>query len=83
MMAETIMPTIQSIRFNLTDFAKIAIAGGREGETSDFCMPCGVCRQVMAEFCDPDLILVLGKPGAHKEYRLSDVLPFIFTAKEL
>ena len=64
-------------------FAKLAIAGGREGEVSEFCSPCGVCRQVMAEFCDPDFILVLGRPGAHREYRLSEVLPFIFTGKEL
>ena len=64
-------------------FAKLAIAGGREGETSEFCSPCGVCRQVMAEFCDQDFILVLGSPDAHREYRLSDVLPYTFTAKEL
>ena len=64
-------------------FAKLAIAGGREGEVSEFCSPCGVCRQVMAEFCDPDFILVLGRPGAHREYRLSEVLPFTFTGKEL
>ena len=66
-----------------TEFAKLAIAGGRVGEISDFCAPCGVCRQVMAEFCDGDFILVLGKPGDHKEYRLSEVLPFMFTKKEL
>ncbi|MBQ6550782.1 MAG: phosphopentomutase [Lachnospiraceae bacterium] len=65
------------------NFAKLAIAGGREGETSDFCSPCGVCRQVMAEFCAPDFILVLGSVRGHKEYRLSEVLPFMFTNKEL
>ncbi len=64
-------------------FAKIAIAGGREGEDGDFCAPCGVCRQVMAEFCDPDFILLLGKPGDVKEYRLSEVLPFMFTGESL
>ncbi|MBR6349476.1 MAG: phosphopentomutase [Lachnospiraceae bacterium] len=65
------------------EFAKIAIVGGRDGEISDFCAPCGVCRQVMAEFCDEDFIVILGRPGAHREYRLSEVLPFIFTKKEL
>ena len=64
-------------------FAKLAIAGGREGEISEFCSPCGVCRQVMAEFCEPDFILVLGNPDVHREYRLSDVLPYTFTGKEL
>ena len=65
------------------DFVKIAIAGGREGEVSDFCSPCGVCRQVMAEFCDEDFILVLGGPKGVKEYRLGEILPAMFTKKEL
>ena len=64
-------------------FVKIAIAGGREGEVSDFCSPCGVCRQVMAEFCDEDFILVLGGPKGVKEYRLDEILPEMFTKKEL
>lgn len=64
-------------------FAKIAIAGGREGELSPFCAPCGVCRQVMAEFCDEDFIVILGSPDNYREYRLSEVLPFMFTKKEL
>ena len=64
-------------------FAKIAIAGGKEGEVSSFCSPCGVCRQVMAEFCDEDFILVLGGPDKIQEYRLSEILPDMFTKKEL
>ena len=64
-------------------FAKIAIAGGREGEIADFCAPCGVCRQVMAEFCDKDFILVLGGPAGVGEYRLEEVLPEMFTKNEL
>ncbi len=64
-------------------FAKIAIAGGREGEISSFCAPCGVCRQVMAEFCDEDFILVLGGLDEVREYRLSEILPEMFTKKEL
>ncbi len=64
-------------------FAKIAIVGGKEGETADCCPPCGVCRQVMAEFCGPDFIVILGKPGAYREYRLSELLPESFTPKNL
>jgi cytidine deaminase len=64
-------------------FKKIAIAGGREGEVSEFCSPCGVCRQVMAEFCDEDFILVLGGPQGVREYRLAEILPAMFTKKEL
>ena len=36
------------------DFEAIAIAGGPEGKVKDFCPPCGVCRQVMSEFCKKD-----------------------------
>ena len=65
------------------EFEKIAIVGGREGETADFCAPCGVCRQVLAEFCSEDFLLLLGSPQHYETYRLSEVLPFAFTKKEL
>ncbi|MBQ5950757.1 MAG: cytidine deaminase [Lachnospiraceae bacterium] len=64
-------------------FAKIAVAGGREGETPEFCPPCGVCRQVMSEFCDENFIVVLGGPDGVKEYRLGDLLPEMFTKADL
>ena len=65
------------------EFSKIAIVGGKSGETADLCPPCGVCRQVMAEFCSPDFIVILGKPGAFREYRLSELLPVSFTPRDL
>ncbi|MBQ1378130.1 MAG: phosphopentomutase [Lachnospiraceae bacterium] len=65
------------------EFARLAIVGGKKGETSPFCAPCGVCRQVMAEFCGPEFNVVLGRPGRYKEYRLSELLPVMFTPKDL
>lgn len=42
------------------DFEAIAIVGGKHGATDrDFCYPCGVCRQVMSEFCDGDFKIIL------------------------
>ena len=41
------------------EFAAIAIVGGPRGPLTEYCSPCGVCRQVMAEFCDPDEFLVI------------------------
>lgn len=57
------------------DFRKIAIVGGKEGENPDFCAPCGVCRQVMAEFCQDDFQIVLGTTDNIRVYNLKDILP--------
>ena len=38
-----------------SDFIKIAVVGGKDGKVENHSFPCGVCRQVMAEFCAPDL----------------------------
>lgn len=61
------------------DFTAIAIAGGMEGEELTDCAPCGVCRQVMMEFCGPDFEIILAK--SEKEYqvvRLGELLPMGF-----
>ncbi len=65
------------------EFEAIAIVGGKEGETAEFCSPCGVCRQVMAEFCAPDFRVLLGNEEHFEAYTLDMVLPFSFTGKDL
>lgn len=56
------------------DFVTIAIAG----RSDDFCVPCGVCRQVMMEFA-PDLtIICLNKKGESKTFKLKELLPYGF-----
>ena len=65
------------------DFAAIAVAGGREGEAGDVCAPCGICRQVMAEFCASDFEIVLGPESDIKVYRLDEILPLSFTKDNL
>ncbi|MEE3420901.1 MAG: cytidine deaminase [Lachnospiraceae bacterium] len=62
------------------DFRAIAIVGGKNRIPSDLCPPCGVCRQVMMEFCDPrDFIILLGKsPKTYKTYTLAELLPLGF-----
>lgn len=65
------------------EFECIAIVGGRDGEISPFCAPCGVCRQVMSEFCDENFVLVLGTPDNFKTYKFSEIMPFTFTNSEL
>ena len=65
------------------EFSAIAVVGGRRGEVSPFCAPCGVCRQVLTEFCATDLAVVLGTPEEFKVYTLGELLPFSFTGSEL
>lgn len=62
------------------DFEAIAIVGGENGELKDYCPPCGVCRQVMMEFCDPKTFkVILGKSAEeYREYTLEEILPLGF-----
>ncbi len=60
------------------DFKAIAIVGGKDGEITDFCYPCGVCRQVMAEFCDGDFEIITTDSKEIKSYKLSELLPEAF-----
>lgn len=67
-------------------FRAIAIVGGpKESEPGDFCPPCGVCRQVMTEFCDPETFRIVLMNGAGEiwEYLLKELLPLGFTGKAL
>lgn len=64
------------------EFSAIAIVGGPAGkEPEEFCPPCGVCRQVMMEFCDPESFkILLGKQDmAIQEYSLKELLPLGFS----
>ena len=65
-------------------FRCIAIAGGREGEPSrTFCAPCGVCRQVMAEFCEEDFQIILTDGENMRIYTWKELLPEPFGPKNL
>lgn len=67
-------------------FAAIAIAGGPKGaEKLPFAFPCGVCRQVMMEFCDPKTfrILVASSQEEYREYTLEQLLPEGFGPADL
>lgn len=68
------------------EFTAIAIVGKpSQAEEFDYCAPCGICRQVMAEFCDPETFMVI-LPREEKDYRiyrLGELLPLSFTAKDM
>lgn len=62
------------------DFIKIAVVGGKDEKIQNFCTPCGVCRQTLAEFCGHDFEIILSnEDGEIKIVRLSDLLPLSFS----
>ena len=67
------------------EFSAIAVVGGPEGKpAAQLCTPCGVCRQVMREFCDLEFVIYLGAgDGTYIEQKLSDLLPMSFSPKDL
>ena len=68
------------------EFAAIAIAGGPKGAKKlDYCAPCGVCRQVMMEFCDYETfqVVLVKSETEYKVYTLKEILPFGFGPKDL
>lgn len=61
-------------------FDAICIVGGKDGVLTDYAAPCGVCRQVMMEFCDPEtfqVILATGK-DRYDVFTLKELLPLGF-----
>ena len=68
------------------EFEKIAVVGALgDREPVDTCAPCGVCRQVMMEFCDPETFRVVLANGKDEqlEILLKDLVPYGFGGKNL
>ena len=72
-----------AVRDGKRDFTKIAVVGGMGGKLSSFTYPCGVCRQVMREFCNDDFVIVVSDGNDIKEHTLADILPYSFSPKDL
>ena len=65
------------------DFTAIAVVGGKEGQITGAFPPCGVCRQVLREFCgDNFAVYVAGAEGKFETYTLAQLLPHSFSAGE-
>ncbi|MDO5293043.1 MAG: cytidine deaminase [bacterium] len=70
------------------DFVAIAIVGNKAGlqpGEGDYCAPCAVCRQVMAEFCELDSfkVIIAKSTEDYLEHTLGELLPLAFTGKDL
>lgn len=75
----------KAVSEGVTSFRAIAIAGGHVGELTDLCPPCGVCRQVLMEFCNPDTfeIILAKSEEAYRIFTLKELLPMGFGPSNL
>ena len=64
------------------DFTAIAVCGGKDGAITGAFPPCGVCRQVMREFCGEDFLIYLVNDQGYETVTLQQLLPFGFSAGE-
>ena len=76
----------KAVREGERDFAAIAVVGAYEAEEPEkICAPCGVCRQVMMEFCDPEtfqIILAVSK-DKYDVFTLRELFPLGFGPADL
>lgn len=77
----------KAISEGVREFSAIAIVGRNEGDkvlAKDFAAPCGICRQVINEFCPKDFPIILARrDGLVREYRLDELLPQGFGPENL
>ena len=70
----------KAVSEGVRDFKMLAIAGGKNGKLTGICPPCGVCRQVLAEFCPPDFPVLLAEtPDRFRRVTLGELLPYSFS----
>ena len=70
----------KAVSEGVKEFEAIAVVGGPDGKIKDFCPPCGVCRQVFAEFCYKDFPVILAKSqNDYRIFRLEELLPESFS----
>ncbi len=68
------------------DFVRIVVVGGNSDNATPvhYCPPCGVCRQVMKEFCSSDFEIIMAKSADnYKVMKLSELLPESFDKREV
>lgn len=71
----------KAVSEGVREFEKIAVVGGHHLDFKDYFAPCGMCRQVLREFCSDDFIILIGKNGKeYKSYTLCELLPCSFSS---
>lgn len=74
----------KAVSSGVTEFERIVVVGGKQGENMVETTPCGVCLQVMLEFCDPDTFEVVSArtTGEYEVRRLTELLPYGFRLRD-
>ena len=74
---------VKAVSMGHTAFEAIAVVGGKDGVITGAFPPCGVCRQVMREFCDDSFMVYIGGAGdTYQALTLAELLPYSFSASE-
>ncbi len=75
---------VKAVSEGAREFEAIAIAGGFGEVPETYCAPCGVCRQVMVEFCGRDFKVILARtPDDYKVYDLEEIMPLGFKIEDV
>lgn len=75
----------KAVSEGVLEFESIVIVGGKNGKVTELTPPCGVCRQVMMDYCDPKTfkVIIAIDEDNYQEYTLEQLLPLGFGAKNL
>ena len=75
----------KAVSEGVRDFQAICIVGGKDGKLTEYTAPCGVCRQVMMEFCNPDTfqIILATSKDQYEIFTLKELLPLGFGPNNL
>ena len=73
----------EAVKSGERKFECLCVVGGKGGKITDYCYPCGACRQVLSEFCDKSLEILLFNGSEFKTITLSELLPNSFGGDNL
>ena len=81
----SVPPFFKAVSEGVKDFQAICVVGGKAGVLTEYAAPCGVCRQVMMEFCNPETFqVILAVDKEHYDvYTLKELLPLGFGPSNL
>lgn len=70
----------KAVSEGVREFRAICVVGGKDGPLTEYAAPCGVCRQVMMEFCNPDKfeIILATSPEQYEIFTLKELFPMGF-----